>query len=249
MNRIRGSSRTCWCEQIEADSGWRIVNRLRRAVSRRSRYPAAVSPDLPIRQSPSALRFIPTMPLRISFNLGDADLRHFEAVAQQTQASARLRSAESIVAAAREVLESAERAQLAEFVRARFLRLRAILEMALDTDWPLSAEDSQRTLNALACFSSAQSDTAATVGFLDHAIMVELVSRDLEHDLEAYRDFCVSRESQSQRRRPGADQDAQREQWLQQRREALQQRMHARRERTLDQAGSSVRRLFSLFGL
>jgi hypothetical protein len=51
------------------------------------------------------------------------------------------------------------------------------------------------------------------------------------------------------RRRPGADHEAQREQWLQQRRETLQQRMHARRKRTLDQAGSSVRRLFSLFGL
>lgn len=190
------------------------------------------------------------MPLRISFNLGDADLRHFEEVAQQTQASARLRSAEDIVAAARDVLESAERAQLAEFVKERFARLRAILEMAMDADWILSPEDSQRTLNALACFSNAPAPgTAATVGFLDHAIMVELVSRDLEHDLEAYRDFCSSRESQLQRRRPGADQDAQRDQWLQQRREALQQRMHARRKRTLDQAGSSVRRLFSLFGL
>lgn len=190
------------------------------------------------------------MPLRISFNLGDEDLRHFEAVAQQTQASARQQSAEAIVAAAREVLESAERAQLAEFVRARFARLRSILEMALDADWPLGAEDSQRTLNALACFSSAQPPSAAAaVGFLDHAIMIELVSRDLEHDLDAYRDFCVSRESQLQRRRPGADQDAQREQWLQQRREVLQQRMHARRKRALDEAGSSVRKLFSLFGL
>lgn len=193
-------------------------------------------------------RHFPIMPLRISFNLGDEDLRHFEAVAQRTQASAREQSAEAIVAAAREVLESAERAQLAEFVKARFARLRAILEMALDTDWPLGAEDSQRTINALACFSRAPG-AAVAVGFLDHAIMIELVSRDLEHDLEAYRDFCISRESQLQRRRPGADQDAQREQWLQQRREVLQQRMHARRKRTLDQSGSSVRRLFSLFGL
>lgn len=199
----------------------------------------------------AASRHFPIMPLRISFNLGDEDLRHFEAVAQRTQASAREQSAEAIVSAAREVLESAERAQLAEFVKARFARLRAILEMALDTDWPLGAEDSQRTLNALACFSHAQgvAGAAVAVGFLDHAIMIELVSRDLEHDLEAYRDFCISRESQSQRRRPGADQDAQRDQWLQQRREVLQQRMHARRKRTLDQSGSSVRRLFSLFGL
>lgn len=189
------------------------------------------------------------MPLRISFNLGDADLLHFEAVAQQTQANARHQSTQTIVAAARAVLENAERAQLAGFVRARFLRLRVMLEMAADNEWPLGVEDKQRLINALACFSGTPDSDAATLGFLDHAIMVELVSRDLEHDLDAYRDFCKFRESQLKRRRPGVAQDAHREQWLQQRRAILQARMHARRKRTLDRAGSSVRKLFSLFGL
>ena len=188
------------------------------------------------------------MPLRISFHLGDEDLRHLEEVAQQTQASVRGRCADDIIATAREVLESAERAQLAGFVKERFLRLRAMLEMATDSGWPLGTEDRQRVLNALTCFGAAPAMNAS-VDFLNHAIMVELVSRDLEHDLEAYRDFCAVRESQLMRRRPGAEQELQREQWLQQRREALQERMHARRTRSLEQAGSSVRRLFSLFGL
>ena len=189
------------------------------------------------------------MPLRISFNLGDADLQHFQEVAQQASASAR--SSESIIAAARAVLEAAERAQLADFVKERFARLRAILTMAEDPDWPLGAEDSQRLLNALACFGAPPGTAGAVnIGFLDQAIMIELVSRDLEHDLAAYRDFTKFRElKMKQRRRPGADQDAQREQWLQQRRELLQERMHERRKRTLDAAGSSVRKLFSLFGL
>lgn len=188
------------------------------------------------------------MSLRISFHLGDEDLRHFEAVTQQAQASVRQRHADDIVATAREVLESAERAQLAGFVKERFLRLRAMLEMVTDGGWPLGTEDRQRVLNALACFGAAPA-THASADFLDHAIMVELVSRDLEHDLEAYRDFCAARASQPKRQRPGVEQEAQREQWLEQRREALQQRMHARRKRSLEQAGSSVRRLFSLFGL
>lgn len=187
------------------------------------------------------------MPLRISFNLGDADLQHLQELAQQTQASARQRSSEAIVAAAREVLEAAERAQLADFVKERFARLRSILTLALDPDWPMGAEDSQRILNALACFTMPPG--AVNINFLDQAIMIELVSRDLEHDLAAYRDFCKLREKLAQRRRPGTEQDAQREQWLQQRREALQERMHERRKRTLDAAGSSLRKLFSLFGL
>lgn len=187
------------------------------------------------------------MPLRISFNLRDDDLRHYEAVAQQTQASARQRSAHEIVAAARQVLEDARRAQQAEFVRERFSRLAGLIDMAVDPDWPLGAEDSQRLINALACFSGTE--TAAPASFLDHAIMVELVSRDLEHDLAAYREFCKLRAAQIARRRPGADQDAQRDEWLKEKREGLQQRMHARRRRDLDKAGSSVRKLFSLFGL
>ncbi|HEY5810179.1 MAG TPA: hypothetical protein VIT67_19555 [Povalibacter sp.] len=189
------------------------------------------------------------MPIRISFNLDDADLRHFEAKAQQTQANARLQPAEATIAAARAVLNSAAQAQLADFVRERFARLRTMIEMATDPEWTLAAEDQQRLLNALACFGTEAAATDATVGFLDHAIMVELVSRDLEHDLAAYRDFCRLRESQTRRVRPGANPEAQRQEWLQQNRESLQKRMHDRRRRTLDRAGSSVRRLFSLFGL
>lgn len=188
------------------------------------------------------------MPLRISFNLDDADLRHFEERAQQTQANARLQSAQSIVAAAREVLASAQQAQLAHFVRERFARLATMLDMATDPEWEPSAEDRQRLLNALACFGTPE-PANATVGFLDHAIMVELVSRDLEHDLAAYRDFCTLRDSQLKRLRPGVDQETQRREWLQQHRQSLHERMHERRRRSLDRAGSSVRRLFSLFGL
>ncbi len=186
------------------------------------------------------------LPLRISFNLGDDDLRHFEEVAQQTQASSRARSAGEIVADARRTLEQARRAQQAEFVKERFSRLERLIDMALDEDWPLGPEDSQRLLNALACFGDSTSDAPAN--FLDHAIMVELVSRDLEHDLAAYRDFCRLREKQLARR-PGEDHAAQRNEWLAGKRAELQSRMHERRRLALDNSGSSVRRLFSLFGL
>jgi len=190
------------------------------------------------------------MPLRLSFNLRDEDLRHFEAVAHQTQALARQRPAEAIIAAAREVLEQGERAHVAEFVRERFVRLRAMLDMATDEDWQPREEDRQRVLNALACFSAPADGAAATgIALLDHGIMIELVSRDLEHDLEAYRAFRKLREQAAKRRRPGAEQDQQREQWLAQKRAELHARMRERRKRDLDSAPSTVRQLFSLFGL
>jgi hypothetical protein len=190
------------------------------------------------------------MPLRVSFNLGDEDLRHFEEVAQQTQAIAREQPAESIIAAARQVLETGESAHTAAFVRARFARLRAMIDMASDAEWRPREEDRQRVINALACFGSPTiTEAKSGVGLLDHGIMIELVSRDLEHDLEAYQAFCKFRNSLSKRRRPGADQDEQREQWLEQKRVELHTRMRERRQRDLDRAGSSVRKLFSLFGL
>ena len=95
------------------------------------------------------------MSVRVSFNLDDADLEHLAAIAQQTQLRARSEPADAIIAGAREVLETANRAQLAGFVKERYSSLDAMLRMVGDSQWQLSAEDRQRTLNALACFSSS----------------------------------------------------------------------------------------------
>ncbi len=54
------------------------------------------------------------------------------------------------------MLETANRAQLAGFVKERYSRLEAMLQMVEDVQWDLSAEDRQRTLNALACFGSVE---------------------------------------------------------------------------------------------
>lgn len=186
-----------------------------------------------------------TMPLKVTFDLGDADLQHLAEVAQVRQTEARAQPIEHIVAAAREVFAKGSQAQQAAFVKERYSRLGTLLAMVDDADWRLSQEDSQRLINALAVFSVPAS--GASSALLDQAIMIELVSRDLHHDLEAYRDFCKFRSAQQAKRQapPGAD----REQWLSQRRATLQERMHARRKRDLDAAAGPVRRLFSLFGL
>ena len=184
------------------------------------------------------------MPFKVTFDLGDADLQHLAEVAQERQSAARTRPMDRIVASAREVYLKGSQAHLADFVKERYSRLGLMLEMVDDAEWKLSEEDAQRLLNALACFGEPAS--GASSALLDQAIMIELVSRDLHHDLEAYRDFCKFRTAQlAKRHSTGAD----REQWLSQRRETLQQRMHTRRKRDLDNAAGPVRRLFSLFGL
>ena len=76
--------------------------------------------------------------------------------------------------------------------------------------------------------------------------MIELVSRDLHHDLEAYRDFCRSRESYDKKH---AAPDADRERWLQERCTTLQERMHKRDGGIWMEQASGLRKLLSLFGL
>ena len=76
--------------------------------------------------------------------------------------------------------------------------------------------------------------------------MIELVSRDLHHDLDAYRDFCKARETYDKKH--GAP-DENRERWLQERRATLQERMHKRRRRDLDGAASGLRKVLTLLGL
>lgn len=186
------------------------------------------------------------MPIRVSFNLHDADLEHIADVALQAQAHARSQSEDAIVANARELLDRGLQAQPAQFVKERYGRLRTMLDMASDEQWSASVEDRQRVINALACFSAPTSAATAT-GLLDQAIMIELISRDLHHDLDAYRDFCKFRDAQNTRR--SASPAADRAKALTQKREALQARMHTRRRRDLDAAGSSMRKFFSLFRL
>jgi hypothetical protein len=72
------------------------------------------------------------------------------------------------------------------------------------------------------------------------------VSRDLHHDLEAYRDFCRSRESYDKKH---SAEDPNREGWLKERGTTLQERMHKRRRRDLEGAGSGLRKLLTLLGL
>ena len=69
--------------------------------------------------------------------------------------------------------------------------------MLSDIEWRLPHQDATRVLNALAYFAEPEDlipDHIPGLGFLDDAIMIELVVRELKHELEAYRDFCDYRE-------------------------------------------------------
>ena len=77
-------------------------------------------------------------------------------------------------------------------------------------------------------------DHVPVLGFLDDAIMIELCARELRHEIEAYGDFVEYRQRESERRGLKPD-TVGRADWLDARREELQERMRRRRGR---EAGS-----------
>jgi uncharacterized membrane protein YkvA (DUF1232 family) len=191
------------------------------------------------------------MSLKVTFELAEADLDHFRRVMREARAVAKQRGAEEVLAAAEGLLAQIKGANIPEFIRDRLERIRTLTDMVRDAEWNLPDADKSRVLNALAYFCEPDDlipDDVPGLGFLDDAIMVELVVRELRHEIEAYQDFCSFRAAQDANSQHGDD-PVTREEWLVARRRALQSRMRNRRKRERERrsGGNRSRSPFSLF--
>jgi uncharacterized membrane protein YkvA (DUF1232 family) len=193
------------------------------------------------------------VPLSIKFDLSDQDLDHFRKLMVQTRENVKGRTQEQVVAAARSLLENARASSAPEFVLGRLGRLTKLIEMLEDEEWQLPEDERAHVLTALAYFCEPCDlipDHLTALGFLDDAIMIELVVEELRGELEAYEDFCRFREEQQAHHRAergSADDDSEhtstitRADWLDAKRAELHGRM---REHGLSRG---LRGLFSLF--
>ena len=167
--------------------------------------------------------------MRISFELNDDDLKHFRLIMDESRKAARRIAPEDIVAAAEELLAEAPAAGAPSFILERLERLRLMIQMLSDVEWRLPHKDASRVLSALAYFAEPEDlipDSIPGLGFLDDAIMIELVVRELKHEIEAYQDFRDYRERMEKNGNKSSRAD-----WLDTRRKELQARMHRRRGR------------------
>ena len=167
------------------------------------------------------------MPLKISFTLSDGDIRHFRRHMKAAQATVGEMGEESIIRAAQGLLKEVSDIELPDFIADRMAKLEVLIDILRDDRWELLAADHSRLLSSLAYFTDPHDmipDSIPGIGYLDDAIMVELIVRELKHDIQGYEDFCAA-EGNLKTTDRGTPEDQHR---LQERRQRLQTRIRRR---------------------
>ena len=174
------------------------------------------------------------MPLDITFTLSDQDLDHFQRIVDRAKSAMESGTdGAKIESAARKLLDEAKTVAMPDFIADRLVKLETVINMANDEEWRLTDEERNRVLGALVYFTDPEDmipDSVPGLGFLDDAIYVELILRELKAEIESYEEFCAFRKAEEQRRiDKGLDPHVEREAWLADKRATLHARMRRRR--------------------
>lgn len=135
------------------------------------------------------------MPLDITFTLSDRDLERFKTIVGKAQTTESQSEAE-IEKAAYKIVDVAMNSDLPDFIADRLLQLKVLLEMMKDEDWGMEDSDRSRIISALAYFADPIDlipDHIPGIGFLDDAMFVEIVIKELRAEIEAYNEFIEFR--------------------------------------------------------
>ena len=174
------------------------------------------------------------MSMEITFELSDTDLEYFNKVMLDAREKSGDLDEATVIANARKLLVEVSHSDTSDFIRERMNRLETLIGMVVDSGGGLEKEERNRVLEALAYFSEPEDlipDDIPGLGFLDDAIMIELVVRELKHEIEAYSDVCESRSRMLQEQGHAANVSS--EGWLDTRSKELQVRMRRRRKRVV----------------
>jgi uncharacterized membrane protein YkvA (DUF1232 family) len=171
------------------------------------------------------------MSMRIVLDLSEKDLEHFRELAKKAMNASSQASAEDIVAGAKQLLEEVEVSKASDFILERLQQIRVLTDMIEDEGWGMQDVGRRRVLTALAYFNQPEDlipDHLPAIGFLDDAIMIELLARELKPEIEAYTDFVHFRDTEAKRlgKEPA---ELNRTDYLEARQQQLLSRMRRRR--------------------
>lgn len=170
------------------------------------------------------------MALDITFTLQDEDLAYFRDVMRKAQSGAGDLD-ESEVLKNVKALSEEIKGDVPDFIASRLKQLDTLVAMIEDAEWKIPDEERVDVISALAYFGEAEDlipDHIPALGFLDDAIMIELVVGDLRDNFDAFNEFCEFREREKGRRDPSTITS---EDWLTEKRRELHSRLANRRTR------------------
>jgi len=177
------------------------------------------------------------MPMTVTLEIADVELDHFRAIMHRARSRAAQRQPQEIAAAASAAVSKLASGTHSPFVLARIGKVKALIGMLEDPEWQLPETERRRVLEGLAYVADANDmvpDDVPVLGLVDDAIMLELVLRELRHELDSYEEFDAFRRDEAA---AGSHRSVSREAWLAAKREALYERMRERRERDLARNG------------
>ena len=176
------------------------------------------------------------MSLLINFELSKSDLERFFEAMQHIRESAHGKTTQQITDSARQLLTEINCSDATDFIRDRMSQLETLVNMATDQGWGLADDDLERVLNALTYFCESADlipDSTPALGYLDDAIMIEIICKELEHEIQAFNEFVMFRDAEVNRL--GADaQNLLKSDWLEERRQQLHERMRRRHKNKSD---------------
>ncbi|GGW84761.1 YkvA family protein [Alteromonas halophila] len=171
------------------------------------------------------------MSISITFELSDEDLDHFRDAMKAAADNASKYSDEEILDKAAQACKEIEEANVPAFVSERLTSLEMLMAAVQDEEWQLPDDEKKNILTSLAYFVDPQDmvpDHIPGLGYLDDAIMIELVIQELSLDLNAYGEFCSYRATEERRR--GADAKVDRESWLEGKRSQIRSNLRRKRQ-------------------
>ncbi len=169
------------------------------------------------------------MPLKIELELTDEDLAYFARVMEAVWKKNSKKPANELITAARGLLKQARKAKAPAYVMKRLEDIGILMDMLEDAEWGLEAAEYSRVLAAVGYFAAPKdmiSDKVPGIGYLDDAVVADLVIKELKHDIAGYRDFCAYRDGEASMGKKKVD----RETWLASKRKQLFERIRKRRD-------------------
>lgn len=170
------------------------------------------------------------MSLDIKFTLSEQDLDYFRNILVNAQQGASEVDDASIIEHCSNTLRQINDTAVTSFISERLKKLSLMIAMLNDKEWPLEDQERLDVISALAYFYRADdliANDVPTLGLIDDAIIIELIVRELKHEIDAYADFSEYRETAER----FVEKEISREDWLKARKHESFERMRNRMNR------------------